>query len=119
MTPKSKEELREEASELVERIITNYKNWTMGQWNYNGDDPRQVGASEIMQIIATYHQQQLEQAVREARIDERNKERQELLQEYRFTAHNSGSGRQLKSNLTRNADCIAELQSIKENKSNE
>lgn len=48
--------------------------------------------------------------VTRARIEELNIERQELLEAYRFTAHNSGFGRQLNENLARNAKRINELQ---------
>ena len=51
----------------------------------------------------------IQQEVVSARVQERTKERQELLNEYRLTAHNSGFGRQLAANLKRNADRLSEL----------
>lgn len=50
------------------------------------------------------------EATTKARVDERNIERQELIAAYKTAAHNSGFGRQLKDNLKRNADRLAQLQ---------
>ena len=42
-----------QASEIAEQIIQDIRKWHDGQWDYNGDDPRQKGTKAIQELIRT------------------------------------------------------------------
>ena len=42
-----------QASEIAEQIIQDFRKWHDGQWDYNGDDPRQKGTKTIQSLIRT------------------------------------------------------------------
>lgn len=42
-----------QASEIAEQIIQDFRKWHDGPWDYNGDDPRQKGAKTIQELIRT------------------------------------------------------------------
>lgn len=42
-----------QASDIAEQIIQDFRKWHDGQWDYNGDDPRQKGTKAILELIRT------------------------------------------------------------------
>lgn len=43
--------LQRDVSDLCEHILQDYKEWSAGSWDYNGDDPRQKGTKSIVAFI--------------------------------------------------------------------